>query len=199
MSLRKEFIEKAREVFAGCPLALPELFDSYDYVKTGNCYCHPRAWGLLAKAAWRLNDAAVIELDVRFNLGSIKKFQPDIAVRNLKEEVILVVDFESPNSSDARVPEDVKSYLSWATSVTEAPEYLIITSLPNRPTPHWKLWYTNSGNYNHGHSSASIRQNPFRYWYRYYRSILDPRWTDFPISFANFNGNQLQIVDITIV
>src|SRR5438876_797949 len=124
MSIVDEFIAGLREVIASSALATPTLFDSFKYTTTGNNLCHSRALGWMAKAAWKLPFAAAVEIDVRFNLGGGVKFQPDLAVRNHEDVVQLVVDFESPNSSDARIPtKDVAPYLAWAAK--KPVEYLI--------------------------------------------------------------------------
>lgn len=198
MGLTKKFISALSGVLAKCPLTDPTFFNGFSYTRTGNNLCHPRALGLIAKAGWSLSEAAAVEIDVRLNLGGVK-FQPDVAIRNRNKDLALAIDFESPNSSDARVPrKDVDAYLAWAEAGGGC-EYVIITTLPDRPAMDWELRYASPGYLNNGHDRAKIRKNPFRYWYRYYKSQLDPRWRDYPIRFANLNGKKLRIVDRNIL
>ena len=83
---------------------------------------------------------------------------------------------ESPNSSDARIiTKDVEAYLDFGLDVS----YVIITSLPNQQTLKWKLLYTGHNkdgqpqyNHAHGKKAKEIRQNPFKYWYNFYRQEL---------------------------
>lgn len=196
LSITKKFVDLANDAISGCPLASAELFDSFDYTQTGNNFCHPRVWGLLVKAAWSLPEAISVEIDVRFNEDKYK-FQPDIAVRNSKAEVFLAIDFESPNSCDTRIPEkDVLAYINWSKELkikSGVPEYLIITSLPKKKSPTWELRYANKGNNNYGHKREEIRKNPFQYWYSYYSKNLFNGWRDYPITFANFDGNKLSV------
>jgi hypothetical protein len=90
------------------------------------------------------------------------KFQPDILIRGHQEEILAAIDFESPNSSDARVPhKDVTAYLRWVTTSAQSFEYLIITSLPDRPTSTWELRYASTGKWNEHHVRAKIQRNRF--------------------------------------
>ncbi|MGH7813993.1 MAG: hypothetical protein ACREQI_08330 [Candidatus Binataceae bacterium] len=188
MPLIEDFIEAVEVATQG---VLPEgFFDTYDYVQAENDknFCHPRTLGFLAKAAWSLPATRAVEIDRRFNLGNSVKFQPDLVVRDQEEKVAMIVDFESPNSSDERiVTKDVGNYMKWITACSppKPVEYLIITALPDKSSPRWKALYDPK------ERKTDIRQNPFRYWYQFYREKLDRRWRDFPIRFANFNGNKL--------
>ena len=47
---------------------------------------------------------------------------------------------------------------------------VIVTTLPDQKAPDWELRYTASGQWNesfHG-QREQIRENPYRFWYRYY-------------------------------
>ena len=176
------------------------MFDGFSYTRTGNNLCHARTLGLLAKAAWSLDATAAVEIDVRLNRGRGVKFQPDILIRGHQDEILAAVDFESPNSSDARVPyKDVTAYLRWATTSAQSFEYLIITSLPDRPTSTLELRYASAGKWNENHVRAKIQRNPFRYWYRHYKNNIDPRWRNYPLTFANFDGLSVKVVDVDSV
>jgi len=93
---------------------LPDrFFDSFEYNETGNNLCHPRTVGLLDKAAWSLPADTAVEIDVHLNVGGGVKFQPDLTVRDHRDRLFLIVDFENPNSSDARIVQRM-----WATTRT---------------------------------------------------------------------------------
>lgn len=191
LELAPDFVAAVEVAIAGVPRG---FFDSFRYNETGNNLCHPRTLGYLAKAAWTLPATAAVEIDVRFNLGTKVKFQPDLAIRDRQENLLLLVDFESPNSSDARIiRKDVEHYLSWtfASSTPKPVEYLIITSLPDKSAPEWQVRHY------HRERRAEIRRNPFRYWYRFYLESLNSRWAEFPIGFANFHGGGLTLIDMS--
>jgi hypothetical protein len=198
MSLAKKLVRRIASEVAACPLITAAVYDSFEFTCTGENHCHPRTWGLIVKAAWELPRVGAVEIDARLNKGTGLKFQPDVLVRDSRAKITLAIDFESPNSSDARVPvKDVAAYLKWAAHEACPPEYLIITSLPNAPAPHWELRWTARGKYNVGHAPAPVRMNPFEYWYSFYRRELPPTWVHFPITFANFNGNMLSTIEVS--
>ena len=79
------------------------------------------------------------------------------------------IDYESPNSSDSRLPEkDVDAYVAWRRkSRSLSVPYVIVTTLPNRRTEDWELRYASPGYYNHAFQGreSEIRQNPYCFWY----------------------------------
>lgn len=112
----------------------------------------------------------------------------------------MILDFESPNSSDARIIEkDVKPFVRWAEKAAPVP-YLVITCLPNRPTSNWPLLYCRKEQwYEHHHGQeAEIRKNPFEFWYARYREGLKPAWRELPLHFANFDGAKLSLVSMKL-
>lgn len=193
-------INAVQKAILDCPLVSEQTWGTFVHTTTGNNVCHPRTMGLLAKAAWSLPNVAVVEIDVRINLGSGIKFQPDLLLRSVEAE-LLAVDFESPNSSDARIPiKDIAAYLNWAQARNGPPvEYLIITSLPDGPAPNWQLRWAARGQYNHGHSPLDVRLNPSAYWYARYTAALNsnhPDWRKYPIAFANIDGKFIKKMGI---
>ncbi len=168
------------------------MFDTFKYVATRRCFCHPRTMGFLAKAAWSLPYTAAVEIDVHFNSGNGIRFNPDVVLRDGDGVVRLAVDFESPNSVDPRVIEkDVGAYLRWVGTLAAPMEYLIITSLPSSPRSRseWTVRYYRDAD----HPKTEVRDNALRYWYSYWRNRLDPRWTNYPVEFANFDGTKLHM------
>ncbi len=116
--------------------AFPEgFYNSFKYTTTGNNLTHPWTIGLLSKILWRLDGITEVGIDVRINSRDGAKFQPDLVAYRERKPVLLV-DYESPNSSDARVPEkDVEPYLTWVAGAAGPAEYIIITTLPARACP----------------------------------------------------------------
>ena len=155
--------------------AFPEgFYDSFEYTKTGNNLTHPWTIGLLSRILWSLDGITEVGVDVRINRRDGAKFQPDLVAYRERKPVLLV-DYESPNSSDARVSEkDVEPYLKWVTGEEGPAEYIIITTLPDRHCPRWEIRYTAEGqcNYEFRHDRDEIRRNPFGFWYSYYRRTL---------------------------
>ena len=118
------------------------FYDSFEFTKRRNNLTHPITIGLITKVLINLASANIIGHDIRFNEAS-RKFQPDIVILNPDLEPLLYIDYESPNSSDARVPiKDVRAYTQWVEDYHDALPYFIITTLPNKPAPEWQLRHT---------------------------------------------------------
>ncbi|MBM4031597.1 MAG: hypothetical protein FJ291_07410 [Planctomycetes bacterium] len=199
-----------RNAISGSPsLLLPDgFYNSFEFTQTGQNLTHPRTVGLIVKACWALPEVAAVDVDVRFNLGRGCKFQPDAAARTSDGEVILVIDYESPNSSDARIPvKDVGQFIGWARREfhkrgAQPPPYLIITTLPDQPDPGawWAMW-TAEGQYNEGRrkDSDKIRIHPRDYWYDFYRKEVGQLLEQEPwatIHFLNLDGSKLEQVSL---
>jgi len=151
---------------------LPEGFhDSFRFTQTGRNLTHPVTTGLLAKLLWDFPGAAQVALDYRLNLGRRVKFQPDLALLDERFRAMAFVDYESPNSSDARIPtKDVDAFITWRRGANIEAPYVIVTTLPDRESEDWELRYTAVGYYNKAFRGrrAEVRQNPFRFWYGFY-------------------------------
>lgn len=154
---------------------LPDHFyDTFDYTKTGNNLAHPITLGILCKILSSLDWAARIGIDVRLNIGKKQKFQPDIVVYDdmfKSSGIKLFIDYESPNSSDARIPrKDVQAYLRWTNNVGLSVPYVIITTLPDKQPERWEVRYTSKTGCNFGfrNRKEEIAKNPFVFWYKYY-------------------------------
>jgi hypothetical protein len=170
-----------------------------------------------------LPGVAAVDVDVRLNDCRNVKFQPDTMALDNDGHCLLAVDFESPNSSDARIPEkDVEPYLRWSNQQPSRVPYLIITSLPKHVPPprprlgvgrslrrgfskkQWELRYTSPGGCNEAHlqHKDEIESNPCAYWYRFYREKLEDLTKEYdnlsrsPIFFANLDGTTLGFVDV---
>lgn len=213
------FLKEFSVAIRDCSLINERMYNSFDYVKTGNGFCHPRTLGLLSKLCWSMPKVAAVDIDMRYNKGRAVKFQPDISAVGMDGLPILIVDFESPNSSDARIiRKDVRPYAEWAEANLYYPPYVIVTSLPDAPTTDpprthyprprkmrtWEVRYTNEGGANDGHKEYAdlILDNPFTYWYNHLRGEFakfmreSPKVRYMPIYFVNINGTDIELVDV---
>jgi hypothetical protein len=176
---------------------LPDgFYDTFDYTKRGNNLTHPITLGILTKII--LEDDSVFRpaIDLRLNRGNKIKFQPDIVVLNKELKPTLYVDYESPNSCDCRIPcKDVNSYLRWSEDMNELLPYFIITTLPDGSSPEWQLRYVNKLNRRFKHRKEEMCQNPFRFWYTYYKAQLPPEDIS-RICFLNISGKSVSRVSL---
>src|ERR1700704_6035644 len=123
-----EFARELRRYIVATPQG---FYDSFDFTRTGSNFTHPRTLGYIARALWALRGVATVGIDVRFNDGNGVKIQPDAVAFDDNDEPVLLVDYESPNSSDARVPnKNVRRFLTWIDGKQRVPSYVIITTLP---------------------------------------------------------------------
>ncbi len=175
---------------------LPEQFyGTFKFTSTGNNLTHPLTLGFLCKIIWELENVHFVGIDVRLNLGHTK-FQPDIVAYNAEHIPVLCVDYESPNSSDARIlSKDIEAYSRWSSSQEYNPSYIVITSLPDCASPKWQLRHTGQKGYNKDFKGqlANVRKNPFEFWFSYYRDtiVLD----DHNIFIVNISSRDVVIVD----
>ena|SRR5437016_3596967 len=176
---------------------LPEsFFDSFEYTSTGSNLTHPVVLGSLSRFAWGIEGVSVVGIDVHLNRDGIK-FQPDIVGYNAALQPLIFLDYESPNSSDARVlPKDVDGFCAWSKHAPGVP-YLIITTLPDKPASGWELRWTAKGNYNYGYggkeSRDKLRENPYRFWYDHYVPGFGKRCMN-NIAVINISGRRVSRV-----
>jgi len=179
------------------------FYDTFQYTRTGNNLAHPITIGVICRLLLKRDSGLRLALDLRLNEGHLK-FQPDIAVLSPHLDPLLYVDYESPNSSDARVPsKDIEAYSSWVAGYHDAAPYFVITSLPDKPVPSWELRHTGKGQSNAEFAGphraaihAEMRANPYRFWVRYYRSKVC-RPLPSSISFLNIDGKNAQLLDLS--
>ncbi|MBU1976004.1 MAG: hypothetical protein KKG59_06385 [Nanoarchaeota archaeon] len=168
------------------------FYETFEATKTGNNHTHARTMGYIVRALIRLYPEYIIEIEPHLSMhvnGKIKLWRPDILVR--KGDVAwMIIDYESPNSSDARIEcKDVNQYRASGLAVP----YIIITTLPNKLTPSWELRYTTKGYRNEEHKGKreEVRQNPYTYWYSIYKETFRNKYLT-NIFFLNINGHQVQ-------
>ena len=168
------------------------FFDSFEYTSTGTNLTHPLTLGVLTKILWQTSGVSGVGIDVRLNLGERVKLQPDLVAYDDKRKAMVMIDYESPNSSDARVPwKDIDAYCAWNTACKEDVPYVVITSLPDRPVDTWELRYTAPGKWNFDFKGQAkeVRLNPFQFWFRHYRELFAVRCMDH-IAVVNLDGSR---------
>ncbi len=171
-----------------------DFYGTFKFTVTGNNLTHPRTIGILCKILWNIETVSAVYVDRRFN-DKGKKFQPDIAAFDKNDKPIIFLDYESPNSSDARIPDkDVDSYQGWVATQKSQVPYIIITTLPNKYTPDWQVRYMSKSGYNYRYrdNESEILRNPYGFWYSHYRNYMK-KIDAHNVFFANING---KIVDL---
>lgn len=181
--MEKEGVEALRQGLEQAIRGLPEgFYDTFNFVTTGMTLCHPITVGLIAKVVGEMERIAYVGVDVRLNNGKGQKFQPDVvgfadAKSVHSNQPAILVDFESPNSCDGRIPQyHLRQYCEWVRDRNPKVPYVIVTSLPDTGAAKWELWYK-SEEYNSPHRGKmdEIRANPFRYWTSVWRNKLGQR------------------------
>jgi len=174
-----------------------DFYSTYNYTQTGNNLTHPWTLGFLSKFAWSLAGVDLVGMDVRLNLGRTK-FQPDIVAYEDDDGHALYIDYESPNSSDARVSwKDIEAYVRWRDSYPGAAPYILITTLPNKSAPEWELRYTGEEQWNERFKGMrkQLAENPFRFYYSIYKE--ECRDLDLTgLSLLNINGKSVELIDL---
>jgi hypothetical protein len=187
MDIVNTFAKKLSDAIKNIP---DGFYDTFEFTSTGKNHTHPRTLGYIVQIVWGFKVVNHVEIDIRLNVEGTK-FQPDVYACNRKDAPVLIVDYESPNSSDARITQkDVIPYIKWKST---AP-YIIVTTLPKKKSPNWKLRYTSATNAKHKKNIKEIRENPFEYWYAVYRKELN-RYADKidNIHFVNIDSKEARI------
>jgi len=157
---------------------VPEgFYGSFRFTQTGNNLTHPVTLGYLSRIMWSLPNVGQLGVDLRLNFAGVK-FQPDLVGLNAEHQPLAFVDYESPNSSDARIPvKDVDAYVAWRRRLGETVPYVIVTTLPDQKTDDWELRYTAAGKYNEAFYGRrdEIQRNPCAFWYRFYLKEFSKR------------------------
>jgi hypothetical protein len=178
---------------------LPDgFYDTFKFTETGNNLCHPITVSIISNAVARINGVVHVGIDVRLNRGAVK-FQPDVVGFREDRSHVLYVDFESPNSCDTRIiDKDIVPYRNWISNYSNAADYIIVTSLPSRPSLDWQLrWFSGQNatgrNREHRQSRPAIRENPLLYWSDVWRPALTDRDLS-RVVFLNIDGKSVRQV-----
>jgi len=210
-SIIDEFIMKLKKEID--ELEIPDgFYDTFKYTKRGQNYTHPITWGILTKILWNIEGVEYVGVDFRLNDEDEDedkriKFQPDlVALKSLEPlQPLLFIDYESPNSSDFRIPKkDINPYKVWSeawskeTSSAPAP-YIIITTLPVEPSNNWELRYTSKqkSNVEYNGQRHLVRESPQKFWYTEYEKVLT---TDIcsNVFFVNISGKQVNQIELKL-
>jgi hypothetical protein len=132
-------IEFADNIANALQLSISELPDgfygSFRFTRTGSNFTHPITLALLTRVLWDTPEIKQVGIDLRLNLGNSVKFQSDLVGLDADRQPIAFIDYESPNSSDFRLPEkDLDAYLAWGRKSGQSVPYVIITTLPSQAT-----------------------------------------------------------------
>jgi hypothetical protein len=180
----------------------PGFYDTFEYTRTGNNYCHAITLSLIGEAIRSVAGVEYVGFDVRFNRGKGIKFQPDVVGFGRDLKPIIYADFESPNSSDARLIEkDIEAFQQFTAVDRNSKKpvpYLIVTSLPNFTSEDWECHWTSPGYWNHGHAEKLevLLANPFEYWTTHWQSRLMPTQLE-RIAFLNISGKTVERFHLT--
>jgi hypothetical protein len=197
-----EALLRALEGFiADSPLVCEEHYSTQDYIYGDDRIVNSRTMGFIIRAAWTLPEVCVVDVEHTF-----KKWHPDITLRDAQNNILLVIDYESPNSSDYRVIDrDVWKYVEWGKSTGNWLPYLIITTLPKQRSIKWELLYSREDKSNPDKSgwnwqfrerAAELKESPFGFWYSVYSDRWSKEWQF--IHFANFDGRKVSRVEMPL-
>ena len=192
-----EFADKIARRLQTLIMDLPEgFYESFAFTQTGNTLTHPVTLGILSRILWDMPEITHVAVDLRLNLGDGVKFQPDLGCLGHNCAPVAFVDYESPNSSDARVlTKDVDQYLEWQRSSNENVPYVIITTLPDGATENWKLLYISRGRCNEPFRGRrnEVRRNPLEFWYAFFSEEFSKRDMG-NIALVNIDGKAVRRV-----
>lgn len=189
VALADEFARRLEAEIQGLP---DGFLDTFAYTTTGNNLAHPVILGTVVRIAWGLPGVRFVAVDLRVNLGGGVKFQPDVAALDANLNYLFFADYESPNSSDARIPtKDVDAYVAWRQKTGLGVPYLILTTLPDRESPSWELRWASAGCYNEAFQGRwqDVAANPFRFWHCHYLTEFAARKMD-GVALVNLDGKK---------
>ena len=171
-----------------------DLFTSYFHLSEKKC--HRIVVDLIEVVGHSLPGVERVTGNKALHSLGRRRWQPDVVLWN-NHRPILVIEYESLNSSDNRVLEkDLDWYSIWASLQAERVSLLIITTLPDFEFANYELRYTSPGQYNFEHRGevTHIKRNPFQYWFEHFWEKMLDSDKELPVTFANFSGRQLRIV-----
>lgn len=167
------------------------FFNSWKYCNNtkNNQFCHPFMMGVLSKSLYKVDHIKYVGIDSRLQFSNNNshekgKWQPDLvgfsAVPLGKQSYPkIIIDFESPNSSDMRVvARNLISYKNYCNISNSEVPYIIIVCLPTQASLGWSIKYTKTG-YNkltgkdHKTLVRELKCNgPLNLWTGYWKNYL---------------------------
>jgi len=230
MKNHKELINNLCVKLSGEIKSLPvskgkDIFNGSEYIFSDKGVFYKRSHSLMisiiTKCLWDLldNDEFLVEIEPQFNYKYLDeencKFNPDIAIYRVNKEELepiekstpfLFIDYESPNSSDARVMlKDIEPYMYFSEHLKEIeniktqPIYLIITSHRNYEAEKNDLNRVLAYGYNDDFrkDKYEIHKNPLSYWLAKYFSYISEwkseLWSIDEIFIANVCGEDVDL------
>jgi hypothetical protein len=190
-------VERLRRRLQTAIKDLPKgFFNSFDFIRGRKNLCHPIGVGLIARVLGELDGISYVGFDVRLNDGKGHKFQPDlVGYIDVEGTPVMFVDFESPNSSDTRIPRyHIQQYLQWVKHFETRPPYVIVTCLPDTSAPKWKQLYKSGRlhSYHRVKDIEKLRASPFRYWVKVWGEDLRKSGESLSgISFLNIDDHRV--------
>ena len=182
--------------------ALPDNFcGSFEYTTTGKNLTHPIMLGALCSCVRQLPSVRHVGIDVRLNRRTSGiKFQPDIVAYgdDMLERPLLLVDYESPNSSDLRVIEkDLQAYQRWRGGAQAAPPYIVVTTLPSIAVPSWELRWIYKDGYNVGlrGKQAEVRMSPLKFWQTTWLEHIRPEMLEH-VTVLNIDRRDISVLSL---
>lgn len=197
------------------PLNEPEaIFNGakYSFSNSQNPFTkrsHSLMTSLIVKVLWKILDDGkyLVEIEPRIHYRYEEEkayFNPDVAVyeisnsekNNIEDtKPVLFIDYESPNSSDARVGrKDIDPYIYFCEEISnshEGPSYLILTSHRDGPIEKDDLSRVLSYGYNQDYKDKAkdkVLENALDFWAKVYQDFID--------DWINDNWNQVNNVVI---
>ncbi len=182
---------------AGRISGLPnDFYSTFQYTTRGKNLTHPLTLWYISEIVASMPTVVRVGVDVRLNNGRGTKFQPDIVGFDGAFEPVVIVDYESPNSSDARVPaKKWTSYAAWREEYRTCAPYLLITTLPKFRAPSWQLRWVGPHECNNLFRGRleDIRNNPFEFWYAHDRARGEQCNLE-NITMINISGHTVAVV-----
>jgi hypothetical protein len=193
----QKFIRSINVQLMGVPHG---FYDTFDYTKSEKNLTHPLTMGYIINSLRTIGGYVNIGIDIRLKSRG-DKFQPDIVCYRKNEindsGIELVIDYESPNSSDERIEKkDICNFLKYSKRLDARCRYIIITTLPNRRSPRWQLRYTSFEKYNSKHKGKinRVRNNPFKYWHKHFEKMMKASGWPKNILMMNIDGKHIKVV-----
>ena len=144
-------------------------FNSWKYVQSPNATCHSRVIGAIVKSV--LPSYSSVDIDVSLVHNKSVFMKPDLVFYDVndKNEIKLIVDYESPNSSDYRViSKDFEPFKKFRIESGNQIPYVVITTLPSdENVQSWPIRTTT--NKSHLQNIDEIKKDPRKYWSKVYR------------------------------
>ena len=141
-------------------------FNSWKHVKSPNNTCHSRVIGAIVKSF--LPYYSSVDVDVRLMHNKSFIMKPDLVFYD-KNDIKLIVDYESPNSSDYRViSKDLEPFKKYRIESGNQIPYVVITTLPSaEEVQSWQV--RKETNLSHIQNRELIKKDPRKYWLKIYR------------------------------